>query len=379
MSKSKRSKHNKKKVARKSVRKPVTRGKLLSFLGAFFVLVGSGLALALTIPQARISLEAERFPPALRHQYATVATDVATFEKRQSKQQSLLVSDQVLSNLLSQVQLDAASGNYEQSKKDMVNIQTSIDNWNLELNGGSDSTVAQAVLPPDSATTTTSDSASSDGIFLPIVLYHYTPPDLAAQLQYLVDHGYTTLSMDQVYAGLNGGPLPAKPVAITFDDGYENQMQAFQLLEQYHMKATFYIINGGAASLWCIGASRRYHDPVQPPNGCGDAYLTWDQVRQLDRSGLITIGGHTIDHENLASLSPSVQQFEIDTSKTGIEQEIGHSIDNFAYPYGAYNATTIQLVEADGYHTAVTTAPSNYQIPGEPFTLRRIRDTETLP
>ena len=44
------------------------------------------------------------------------------------------------------------------------------------------------------------------------------------------------------------------------------------------MKATFYIINGGPISNWCIGANR--HDGLQ----CGDAYLNWDQIRQLDRS-----------------------------------------------------------------------------------------------
>jgi peptidoglycan/xylan/chitin deacetylase (PgdA/CDA1 family) len=379
MSKTSHTKKRKKKTTLKAKSKVVSpKGKLLAFLGAFVVLFGSGLALALTMPSARTELADDRFPPALKNQYSTLARNVQTYERRQTSMKSELVSDSVLQNMLSQVQLDAASGNYVQSKKDMVTTQTSLNNWNLELNGGTNQepSTASADLPAD---TTNSSGSSSAGMFLPIVLYHYTPPDFGEQLQYLVDHDYTAISMAQAYAGLNGGPLPAKPVVITFDDGYENQMQAFSLLQQYHMKATFYIINGGPASLWCIGAGRQYHLSIQPQGGCGDAYLTWDQVRQLDRSGLITFGGHTIDHENLASLSPADQEYEIDASKAGIEKEIGHTIYDFAYPYGAYDDETIDLVRQAGYRTAVTTLANNYQVPSEPYTLYRIRDTETLP
>jgi peptidoglycan/xylan/chitin deacetylase (PgdA/CDA1 family) len=362
----------------KKILKKPTKGTLLSFLGAFVVLLGSGLALAFTFPAPRVGFETANFPQALKNQYSILDHNVAVFEKRESSLKSELVSNQTLKNMLSQVQLDAASGNYKLSKHDMVSTQTALDNWDLELNGGS-SPAPSPPPPVPIAPTLASDAVGTGPIFLPIVLYHYTPPDFAQQLQYLVDNGYTTVSMAQVAAAIDGGPLPAKPVAITFDDGYENQMQAFALLEQYHMKATFYIINGGAESLWCIGAGRQYNLPIQPKGGCGDQYLTWDQVRQLDTSGLITIGGHTIDHENLATLTPAQQQFEIDASKTGIESEIGHTIYDFAYPYGAYNDATIQLVASAGYRTAVTTQPNNDQNPGEPYILNRIRDTEILP
>jgi peptidoglycan/xylan/chitin deacetylase (PgdA/CDA1 family) len=118
---------------------------------------------------------------------------------------------------------------------------------------------------------------------------------------------------------------------------------------------------------------------MQPTNGCGDAYLSWDQVRALDRSGLITIGGHTVDHANLAGLSDHDQAAEILDSKVGIEQQLGHPIRHFAYPYGAYNDTSINLVRQAGYVTAVTTLPGSYQAPGYQYTLRRLRDAMELP
>jgi len=163
------------------------------------------------------------------------------------------------------------------------------------------------------------------------------------------------------------------------DDGFADQMNAFALLQTYQMKATFYIIDGGPDSQWCIGANRRYNDPSQPSTGCGDAYLDWDQIRQLDTSGLITIGSHTIDHPNLASETPDQQRSEIIGGKTELEQELGHPVRDFAYPYGSYDSTTIAIVKEAGFATAVTTAPGTLQSINNRYTLTRIRATYDLP
>ncbi len=215
--------------------------------------------------------------------------------------------------------------------------------------------------------------------FIPILMYHYTPGDFDQQLSYLQQAGYTAVDLGQVATALSGtGSLPPKPVVITFDDGFADQLAAFEALKRHGMKATYYVINGGPLSQWCIGSGRRHRDSMQPPLGCGDAYLTWDQVRELDRSGLITIGGHTVDHMNLATLSPEEQRYQIVESKLHIEKQLGHPIHDFAYPYGSYTDTTIQIVQESGYRTAVTTMPGDHQIPGQPYTLRRVRDAYSL-
>ena len=172
-------------------------------------------------------------------------------------------------------------------------------------------------------------------IQVPILLYHKTPGNFAAQLDALVAKGYTTISMAQLENYFDGlGQLPAKPVVITFDDGFSDQSAAFSLLLQKNMKATFYIVVGGEKSGWCIGAMRR-------PQNCGDSYLDWAQIREMTKTGLIEIGAHTINHANLASLSPADQTKEILDSKTIIENELGVKITTFAYPYGRYNQATI--------------------------------------
>lgn len=214
---------------------------------------------------------------------------------------------------------------------------------------------------------------------IPIVMYHNTPPNFEDQLVYLEQRGYTAIDLDQALAGLRGRTLPAKPVVLTFDDGYADQMAAFGVLKRHNMRATFYIIGGGEASLWCIGAGRRYHDPLQPPAGCGDAYMNWDQVRELDRSGLITIGGHTVNHRDLAGLTADEQRLEIVTGKKMLEEQLGHGVRHFAYPYGIYTEETVGIVRAAGYVTAVTTETGEYQPGGAPLTLHRMRDAMGLP
>ena len=144
------------------------------------------------------------------------------------------------------------------------------------------------------------------------------------------------------------------------------------------MKATFYIINGGAESGWCIGAGRNNHSH----GVCGDDYLTWDQIRGLDRGGLITIGAHTLDHPcsspTLVTASAARRHDEIAGSKAGIESELGHPIAHFAYPCGIYDQSVIDEVRAAGFSTAVTTTPGTWQGFGWVYALRRIRDAWQL-
>ena len=304
-------------------------------------------------------------PVKLRTDYRQLAADVAKFEDFQSKNDASLASTSSLQESLSRIQLESAGGRYIQAENGIQALEQQLSAWH---------TVIAEAGPQQSAAT------SDTGIDVPIVIYHYPPPDLDDELTYLTDHNYTVVGLGTVAAALNNGAsLPPKPVVLTFDDGFANQMQAFDLLKSHNMKATFFIINGGPLSKWCIGAGRRYNDPLQPPGGCGDAYLTWAQVKMLDKSGLITIGGHTLDHPELATLSVSDQEHEIIDSKKQIEAEIGHPIFDFAYPYGNYDDDTINIARQAGYRDAVTTEAGTYQSAGSVYTLKRIRTTIGLP
>lgn len=75
---------------------------------------------------------------------------------------------------------------------------------------------------------------------VPILLYHKTPVDFEHQLSLLEQRGYQTIDLDQLSAAFRGRyTLPPKPIVITFDDGFADQVQAADILRSRNMKATF--------------------------------------------------------------------------------------------------------------------------------------------
>jgi peptidoglycan/xylan/chitin deacetylase (PgdA/CDA1 family) len=310
--------------------------------------------------------------------YQSDKSAVSQLEKAEATSDISVVSDQTLQAQITIVQQDLSRLNYAKAHKDLLALTRGLKTWSQQL---------KSVLAIDSQTQATNPGPSESGatsyVQVPILIYHYPPSDLEQQLLVLKARDYTPIDLGQLVRAMHGqATLPAKPVVITFDDGYENQMSAFALLQRYDLKATFFIIDGGQGSNWCIGAGRKYHLPSQPAGGCGDAYLTWDQIRTLDKSGLITIGSHTIDHPDLATLSVAQQWFEIDQGKLELESQLGHPVYDFAYPYGDYNQTTLALVKEAGFRSAVTTTPGIDQYYGGTYSeyeLDRVRSAYALP
>jgi peptidoglycan/xylan/chitin deacetylase (PgdA/CDA1 family) len=86
--------------------------------------------------------------------------------------------------------------------------------------------------------------------------------------------------------------------------------------------------------------------------------LTWSEIAQLTRGGLVEVGAHTVSHPVLAEMPVDVQRQEIADSKRDLETYLQRSITAFAYPYGGagdFDARTLQLVRAAGMRTACTT------------------------
>lgn len=215
-------------------------------------------------------------------------------------------------------------------------------------------------------------SSRPESVNIPILLYHKLPEDFVQQLDHLSRHGYNTVSMQQVGDYLQGlSELPSKPVVLSFDDGFSDNMRAAELLAAHGMRGTFYLIVGGDASQHCIGPERQRQD-------CGDDYLSWSQINELSKMSQVEIGVHTVDHADLPSLSPSDQMWQIVAAKNQLEQRTGRKLTTFAYPYGHFNSTTVELVRAAGFETAVTTQPGTVQLTREPLTLHRIRTTLDL-
>lgn len=187
---------------------------------------------------------------------------------------------------------------------------------------------------------------------LPILIYHSVrpyypgitnlvkeftvPPDIFdEQMQYLRDNGFTVVTFDDVWAYFqNGTPLPAKPVMITLDDGWENQyVYAYPILKKYKYPGIFYVY----------------------PHAIGSkVFLKWPELKEMI-AGNMVIADHTQTHPELPKITdPALLKKEIAGSKDILERELGIKIKDFAYPFGGYNNQSIQMVMESGYRSART-------------------------
>jgi peptidoglycan/xylan/chitin deacetylase (PgdA/CDA1 family) len=104
--------------------------------------------------------------------------------------------------------------------------------------------------------------------------------------------------------------------------------------------------------------------------------LTWEQVRELDRTG-VTIASHTLTHPWLPDLSEDELRCELCVSKEMIEAETGHAVMAMAYPYGAFDERVKRVARQCGYTTAYSTAPGRRVADDDPFAIKRVQITET--
>ena len=178
------------------------------------------------------------------------------------------------------------------------------------------------------------------------------PANFAAELQALHAAGYHTIHQAQLFDALyHGSPLPPKPIIISVDDGYVDDVRTILPdLQRWHMVATFFVITGR----------------MQLPG-----FLSAHQIRELDRAGM-DVGDHTAHHLDLRRLTPQELRSEIAGSKHVLEAVLGHPVYYFAYPFGTFDTTVVGAVRAAGFTLAYTTAGGITESTASPLTLPRI-------
>jgi len=178
---------------------------------------------------------------------------------------------------------------------------------------------------------------------LPVLMYHkvgdcpagsrlrklwVSAADFRRQMDYLQRRGYTSLLLSELRdAELGRRPWPEKPVLITFDDGYANNVEvAAPLLRGAGMKGNIFLV------FETVGQHNFWHDPAAEP---WVRMLTWDAVARAQDSGVLEFGSHTMRHADLSRVPLDQARWELRESKKRLEDKLGREVLGFAYPYGA--------------------------------------------
>ncbi|HAD78057.1 MAG TPA: polysaccharide deacetylase [Dialister sp.] len=181
-----------------------------------------------------------------------------------------------------------------------------------------------------------------------------TEANLRIQMNYLRDHGYHPITMQELYDYVTkGAPLPEKPVCITFDDGYlDSYTIVYPLMKEYGFPWTLFLITD---------------DVGKPYNR-----MTWDQLKEMANSHAVTIASHTLSHPKLHNLATRAEkEKEIVDANKALKYQLG--IDNvwLAYPYGDYDDEVIDICKKAGIKMAVTTDAGRVHVGSFPYDLKR--------
>ena len=226
------------------------------------------------------------------------------------------------------------------------------------------------------------DAQEDNGI--PVLTYHHILRDeentrfrhtstttsvraFSNQMTWLRDQGYTTLSMYQLEGYLrNKVNLPARAVAITFDDGLKSvNRYAYPILKQYGFHATAFIISSRI----------KRHPQKWAPKSL--QFMSISELKQIQ--DVFDVQSHThflhrVDaerHPILLSRSYHNILFDFAHSRRALAQFNPHVL-YLSYPFGGYNAKAIQAANDAGFHLAVTTVRGKVKPGDNPFLLKRL-------
>ncbi len=203
----------------------------------------------------------------------------------------------------------------------------------------------------------------------PIMMYHYftynanpndklnTKPDIfERQMRFLRRHKYDIVPLEVLAEMIKqGSKIPRRTITVTMDDGYvNNYTYAFPILKKYKIPATVFLI----------------YDEVERPQ---NDRLSWAQIKEMQDSGLVTFGSHTLGPNPLINIKSDEElKRQIFNSKKLLEDKLGRLVNTFSYPEGFFTDKIKQLVKDAGYKCAVATSPGSKFSSSDIFALKRL-------
>jgi peptidoglycan/xylan/chitin deacetylase (PgdA/CDA1 family) len=229
------------------------------------------------------------------------------------------------------------------------------------------------------AVETLTASSTSAHVQVPILLYHrfgsavadsmtVTTAIFESHLAYLREHGYTVIPLRQLvdhHLG-KGPPPPKKSVVIVADDGHKTvYTDMLPLVRKYRIPVTLFLY----------------------PSAISNASyaMTWDQLRELKKTGLFDFQSHTYWHPNFKKererLAPvefeKLVHMQFTKSRERLEKELGVKVDLLAWPFGIFDPWLMAKAAEAGYTAAFTIERHAVTREDQPLALPRYLLTDT--
>lgn len=241
-----------------------------------------------------------------------------------------------------------------------------------------------------------------------------SPTFLEKTVKTLAEQDFAFISLDELYGRLQDGISFKKAVVFTLDDGYkDNYTNAYPIFKKYNVPFTIYIataLPNNTAILWwdlladlikkndililndgteynCSSKKDKensfleirekimhlpqktfkeelfklfgnYEKDLDWYKSVQEYALSWDEIKELSKDELVTIGGHTVNHLTLRDLSNDEIFTEIVDANKEIESIIDKKVEHFAYPFGGkneINKKAFEIVKQLDLKTATTT------------------------
>lgn len=155
------------------------------------------------------------------------------------------------------------------------------------------------------------------------------------QMSYLKENGIETLTFRDLESDPTILSYSPRRVLITFDDGWlSNYQEIFEWMKRHGIKYNIFLTVGKI--------------------GSDAAYLNWEQVRQMQESGVVGFGVHTMTHPDLSQFDGIDTRMEFDEADRLFRQETGRPALDFCYPFGKYGQASNDYLSHCPYHRIYT-------------------------
>lgn len=232
--------------------------------------------------------------------------------------------------------------------------------------------LAAAVMLEDSGVTDAFNPSKKGGVELPIVMYHsvladpmrsnkftISPEAFEKDLLYIKEKGYKTVVVADLIAYVDKGtPLPDKPIMITFDDGYYNNLiYALPVLEKHGMKAVVSVVGQFADNFTKI----MEHNPNY-------SHLTWEDIALLNESGCFEVQNHSYAMHNYKGDRKGAERKRLETHdeyKNALKDDVmkmqarlkelsGVTATAFVYPFGIRSEEADEIFKEIGIRATLS-------------------------